>query len=254
MAFGWDVPTGATGPATAGRSRDRFPNRLNGAPPRPDWWSHATPRDHHVLRPLRSATRWGMVRGTLTVWLVGIPLSNSRRDRRQARSPTSKRRADVRDRRQQPTLASTNEALPLERPSTDVGAGGGRDRTVDGFAELSKVPSGPRAEHPLLRSAGSTANIRGVGRRPIWSRCRRSAGSRLRSRGATASPKLRGRPSASSRWRCGSCNASGRASWPHEHEKVNRAKRSRDRHVRPGGSSDSKYCAALLSVPRPGRL
>ena len=104
------------------------------------------------------------------------------------------RRADVRNRRQQTTLASTNEALPHERPSTGVGAGGGRDWTLDGFAELSKVPSGPRAEHPLLRSAGSTANIRGVGMRPLWSRCGRGAGSRLRSRSATVFPELRHDP------------------------------------------------------------
>src|ERR1017187_9826886 len=76
-------------------------------------------------------------------------------------------------------LASTNEARPHECPSTGVGAGGGRDRSLDRRTPVvTTLPPVHAVSH--CHNLGNSAHVRDLAMRLIRSRCRRSAGSRLR--------------------------------------------------------------------------
>ncbi len=95
------------------------------------------------------------------------------------------------------TLASANEALRHECSTARVGADGGRDWPLDGLAQCSSLPlRDTRAEHPVLRSAGSTTNIRSVGVRLVRRRGCRGASARRGRCDATTSLKLSPLPGA----------------------------------------------------------
>src|ERR1019366_8485942 len=81
-------------------------------------------------------------------------------------------------------LASTNEARHHEFPSTGVGAGGRRDRSLDRRTPVvATLPPVHAVSH--CHDLGNSAYVRNLAMRLIWSWCRRRTGSRLQSRGAT---------------------------------------------------------------------